>query len=208
MKLNNIKNIKPDIRFLDEMRSVVYDQEWFGKIKKPETFPLYYMYRGIKTKNGWRYDITVIPPKMLGKEFTKTKGNRNSGKFLEIYTVLKGEAIFLLQKMAKNKVEDTVAIKAKKGNFIINPASYYIISINPSKKILELGNWVPQKNENIYKEMEEKHGACYYYTNKGWIKNKNYLTSRDPAKRDKIIPKLKFKKPLKLLPKDLEFLKI
>ena len=196
MKNNLLKNKKPEIRFLNEMQPVLGDQEWFKKIKKPKTSPLYYMYRGLKIKNGWRYDITVIPPKMLGQEFVKTKGNRNSNGFLEIYTVLKGEAIFLLQKMAGEKVKDVFAIKAKKGDWIIDPAGYYIISVNPSKKILKLGNWVSQKNENIYKKMEERQGACYFYTKNGWIKNKKY----------KRIPKLEIKKPLKSMPRDLKFL--
>ena len=196
MKSKKTKNKKPEIRFLNEMKSVVYDQKWFKKIKKPENVPLYYMYRGLKIKNGWRYDVTVIPPKMLGEEFVKTKGNRNSNGFLEIYVVLKGEAIFLLQKMKNGEVEDAMAIKAKKGDFVLDPAGYYIVSINPSEKILKLGNWVPEKNENVYKEMEKKMGGCYYYANKGWVKNKNY----------KKIPKLKLKKPLKSMPKNLGFL--
>lgn len=190
------KTKKPDIRFLNEMEPIICDQEWFKKVKNPETSALYYMYRGIKEKKGWRYDITVIPPKMLGEEFAKTKGNRNSGNLLEIYTVLKGEAIFLLQKMEKEEVKDAIAIKAKKGDFVVDPVGYYIVSINPSKKILELGNWVPEKNKNIYKEMEKSRGACYYYTSKGWIKNKNY----------KKVPNLKFKKPTRSMPKNLDFL--
>lgn len=196
MRLNNVKNTKPDIRFLDEMKSVIYGQQWFKQIKKPERLPLYFMHRGLKIKDGWRYDITVIPPKMLGEEFVKTKGNRNSNGFLEIYEVLEGEAIFLLQKMKNGKVEDVMAVKAKKGDFVLDPAGYCLVSINPSKKTLKLGNWVPEKNENIYKEMEKKQGACYYYTQKGWLKNENY----------KKVPKLKFKKPLKSMPKKLEFL--
>ncbi|MDP3052829.1 MAG: glucose-6-phosphate isomerase family protein [bacterium] len=191
------KNKKADIRFLNEMKSVIRDQEWFKKIKNPEKFPIYEMYRGLKIKNGWRYDITVIPPKMLGEEFVKTKGNRNSNGYLEIYTVLKGEAIFLLQKMTNGKVKDVIAIKAKKGDFVLDPAGYYIISINPSEKILELGNWVPEKNKNIYKEMEEKQGACYHYTKNGWLENEKY----------KKTPKMEIKKPLKSMPQDLKFLK-
>jgi len=188
---------KTKTRFLNEIQPVLCDQEWFKKIKRPEKIAVYYVYRNVKKEKSLRYDITVIPPKMLGKEFVKTKGNRNSNNFLEIYTVLRGKAIFLLQKMAGKKVKEVMAIKAEKGNFVIDPAGYYLVSINPSKKILKLGNWVSQKNKNIYKEMEEKQGACYYYILRpnsgqaGWLKNKNY----------KNIPKLKFQKPLKLMPR-------
>lgn len=173
------------VGYLNRLRLVLYDQKWLKKIKKPEKIAVYYIYRNVKKNKDLRYDITVIPPKMLGEEFVKTKGNRNSKNFLEIYTVLKGKAIFLLQKMIGKKIKDVIAIKAKKGDLVIDPAGYYIVSINPSKKNLKLGNWVYSKNKNIYKTMEEKQGACYYYTRRGWLKNKNY----------KNIPKLKFQKP-------------
>ena len=40
-------------------------------------------------------------------------------------------------------------------------------------------------------------GAGYFYTKRGWIKNKNYAK----------IPKLRIEKPLKSKPKNLDFLK-
>ena len=90
----NLRGKKPDIRYLDDMREVLYDKKW---AKKAPNLELYYMYRGLKKKNGLRYDITLISPQMLGKEFVKTKGHEhlNLG---EVYIVLEGEAIFLIQK--------------------------------------------------------------------------------------------------------------
>lgn len=185
--------IKPGIRYLNDMKSVLYDKKW------AETAPnleLYYMYRGVKEKNGLRYDITVIPSKMLGQEFARTKGNCNSNNFQELYTVLRGKAIFLIQKMKGKIVKDIMVVKAKKGDWVIVPPKYYVISINPSKNILKIGNWVSKKNKNIYKDLEIMQGACHYYTKDGWAKNKNY----------KNIPKLHFKRPLKSIPKNLDFL--
>lgn len=193
-KRKKIEIRKPDIRFLYDMKDVVYDREWLKKVPNLE---VYYMYRGIKRMGELRYDITVIPPKMLGKEFMKTKGNCNSNGLQELYTVLRGEAIFLMQRVKGRAAKDVMAVKAKKGDWVIVPPEYYVISINPTKNILKLGNWVSQKNKNIYKDLEVMHGACYYYTKLGWIKNRNY----------KKTPKLRFKKPLKIMPKDLDFLK-
>jgi len=189
-----IKNKKPEVRFLKEMEKVVFDRDFAKKFPNLE---LYYMYRGVKKKGELRYDITDIPPQMLGKELTKTKGNRNSKNFSELYTVLKGGAILLMQKMKGKTVKDVVAFKLKKGDYVIIPPKYHVITINPSKKSLKIANWVSEKNENIYKELETMQGACYYYIKSGWIKNKNY----------KKIPKLRFKKPLKKMPKNLDFLK-
>jgi len=186
-----------EIRHLYDMKEVIYDKEW---LKTAPNLKLYYIYRGLKRKKELRYDITMIPPRMLGEEFVRTKGNRNHKNFPELYTVLKGEAIFLLQKTKRRKisvVENIKAIKAKRGDWIIIPAKYAVLMINPSKKILKTGNWVSDKNRNIYSELKRMKGAGYFYTKKGWIKNKNY----------KKVPKLRFEKPLKAIPKDLSFLK-
>lgn len=185
--------IKPQIRFLKEMKEVLFDQKW---LKTAANLELYYMYRAVKKKGELRYDITVIPPKMLGKEFVKTKGNRNSNNYPELYTVLQGEALFLLQKSEGKIVKQASFSKLKKGDWIIIQPDEYIIAINPSKKTLKLANWVSEKNKNIYEAMEKMKGACYFCTENGWIKNKNY----------KSVPKLKVKKPLKKAPKDLSFL--
>jgi len=189
-----IKQIKPQIRYLNEMKSVLYDQKW---AKTAPNLEIYYVWRGVKKKNGLRYDITVIPPKMLGEEFVRTKGNRNSKNFQELYIVLKGKAIFLMQKTKEKIIEDIVAIEVKRGKCVIFPPKYAAIIINPLKKELKIANWVSVKNKNIYEELEKMKGAGYFYTKSGWIKNKNYAK----------IPKLRIKKPLESKPENLDFLK-
>ncbi|MBZ9569671.1 glucose-6-phosphate isomerase [Patescibacteria group bacterium] len=185
---------KPQIRFLDEMKDVLYDKGW---AKTAPNLELYYMYRGIKKKGDLRYDITVIPARMLGKEFVRTKGNRNSEGYQELYTVLEGEAIFLMQKAQGEIVEDVIATKAKPGDWVIVPPDYAVITINSSKKVLKTGNWVSEKTKNIYENIEKMKGTCYFFTQSGWTKNKNYAK----------VPKLRFGKPLKSMPKNLDFLK-
>lgn len=192
-KIQTNTKVKPSIRYLKEIKDILYDKEWANTAPNLE---LYYMYRGAKNQNGLRYDITVIPPKTLGKEFVKTKGNRNAKGFLELYVVLAGEAIFLMQKVKGRSVQDALVIKAKRGDVVIEPKDYIIVTINPSKRTLKLGNWIPENNQNIYSEIEKMKGACYYYTKGGWVKNEHY----------KNIPKLRFQKPLKKIPDNLNFL--
>jgi len=185
---------KPDIRYLNDMKEVIYDQKW---LKKATNFELYYMYRNVKEKGDLRYDITKTPPRFLGKEFVKTQGHGHRGNFEEIYVILKGKAIFLMQKCKNDKIEDVYAVKARKGDVCIIPKGYSHITINPSnKETLKTANWVSKKCKNDYSFIQKKGGACYFYTKSGWIKNKNY----------KNIPKLCFEKPLKKIPKNLDFL--
>ena len=190
----DLTNKKPDIRLLYDMKAVVYDKEW---LKTAENIELYYMYRSIEKKGGLVYDITVIPPNMLGKEFVKTKGHYHPKDFNELYVVLEGQAIFLAQKLENGKIKDVFAVEAKKGEVVIIPENYGHVTINPSQKELKMANWIDKDCKGNYDLFEKMQGACYYYTQSGWIKNINYSD----------IPELRFEKPLKSIPNNLDFLK-
>jgi glucose-6-phosphate isomerase, archaeal len=195
MKIN-LENLKPDIRHLNDMREILYDKKWG---KTADNFELYYMYRGVERNNDLRYDITIIPAKMLGSEFVKTKGHYHLENWQETYTVLEGNAIYLMQKRkSDNEIEDVYAVKAQKGESIIILPGYGHVTINPSKtQELKMANWSSENCKMDYLPYEKLQGACYYYTQNGWIKNENY----------KSVPELRFEKPLKSLPKNLNFLK-
>ena len=191
----DLSRLKPDIRYLNDMKEVLYDQEWS---KTAPNLELYYMYRALKEENDLKYNITVITAKMLGKEFMKTKGHIHIGNYGETYTVLEGEAIFLIQKTKNEIVEDIYVVKAKKGESIIIPSQYGHVTINPSNnKDLKTEDWTSKNCKSDYSLFEKLQGACYYYTEQGWVKNENY----------KNIPELRFEKPLNSLPEDLSFLK-
>lgn len=177
---------KPEIRYLYDLKEVLYDEEW---AKTAPNLELYYIYRGVKEEKGVRYDITIIPPRMLGKEFVKTKGHYHLGKKGEIYKVLAGEGIFLLQK----KGGDVYYVRAKRGEYVPIPFFYGHTTINPSSKTLKIGNWISKECQSDYESIGRKKGFCYYYTKMGWVKNKNY----------KKIQKLHFKKPIKKIPQKL-----
>ncbi len=176
------------------MKKVLYDKEW---LKTAPNFKLYYVYKRIKEKKGLVNNVTVIPPRMLGREFVKTKGHRHIGNYGEIYRVLRGEGIFLAQKEKNGKVVDVYYIKAKKGDYVIILPQYAHITINPSlRKEIKTTEWYSKEGKSDYKPIERKRGACYYYTKSGWVKNKNY----------KKVPKIRFKKPQRSFPKNLNFL--
>ena len=190
-----VKKTKPQIRYLNEMKKVLYDQKWAKNAFNSE---VYYVYRNVKKKNGLRYDITIIPPRMLGREFSKTKGHKHQGNFQELIQVLEGKAFYFAQKGKGKNIEDCYFTEAKKGDFVIIPSDYEHLTINPTKKELKMANWISEKCKNDYSLFERLQGACYYYTESGWIKNKNYVK----------IPLLHTKKALKSKPKNLDFLLI
>ncbi|MEA1936984.1 MAG: glucose-6-phosphate isomerase family protein [Patescibacteria group bacterium] len=198
---NFIKNQTPDIRHLFDMREVVFDQEW---LEKQEDIELYYMYRGMglsaedKKKieiARLRYDITIIPPLMLGKEFNKTAGHYHCEaatgiSYPEIYEVLFGEAYYLMQhSIENNSIKDAYFVRAVAGDKIIIPPNYGHFTINASEKDLVMANWVCLDCISDYSEVKKKRGACYFalenftknppssLLQKGnikWLPNKNY----------------------------------
>lgn len=194
----DLTKLKPDVRHLNEMRNVLYDQEW---LKTADDVELYYMYRGVEEKNGIKHNITVILPKKLGREFSKTKGHYHIGKYQEIYTVLEGNAIYLMQKKKNvegNEIEDVYVVKCDAGETIVIPSDYGHITINPfENKQLKMGDWTSSECKSDYSLFEKLKGACYYYTIDGWIKNEHY----------KSVPELRFEEPLKEIPQNLDFLK-
>lgn len=191
----DLTNLTPDIRHLNDMREVLYDKDF---AKNSPDMDLYYMYRGLEKKDDLRYDITIIPAKILGNEYNKTKGHFHLSHFQELYIVLEGSAIFLMQKLDENgNIADVYAVKAEKGDSVIIPSNYGHVTINPSDKDLKMANWVCDACTSDYSVFTENQGACYYYTKNGWQKNENY----------KEVPELRFEEPLKSIPQDLNFLK-
>ena len=192
-----LKNQTPDIRRLFDMKEVIFDQEW---LKKQENKELYYMYRGMGlseedkkkiTDARLRYDITVIPPLMLGKEFNKTAGHYHCEaatgvSYPEIYEVLSGEAYYLMQRSIEdNSIKDAYFVHAVAGDKVIIPPNYGHFTINAGDKNLAMANWVCLDCISDYSEVKEKRGACYFAVknppspllqrgNIEWLSNKNY----------------------------------
>ena len=176
---NGLARVKPDIRTLEQMFPVLLDRT----ISNPKK--VYYMYRdahfpkdkAIMDKYGIRYDVTILPPSMLGEEFVKTLGHYHpiiKGKkvsYPEVYEVLNGTAHYLLQ---KDNMKDVFTVVAKAGDKVIMPPNYGHITINPGKEPLIMSNWVEKNFKSNYCVYVKKHGGAYYETLDGWIRNRNY----------------------------------
>ena len=174
------KRQDPDVRKLSDMKEVVFDKEWLAKA---EDVDLYYMYRDLflsradrekLIEQGLRYDITIIPPGTLGCEYMKTAGHYHplvpggSVTYPELYEVLDGEALYLLQNL---DCSDIAVIHASAGDKVLVPPGYGHVTINRSNKTLKMSNFVCRNFSSIYEPYREKAGAAYFFTKDGWIKN-------------------------------------
>ncbi|HAW49685.1 TPA: glucose-6-phosphate isomerase [bacterium] len=181
--LKLIEGHKPDIRYLFEIKELLYDKTWEDRA---DNFELYHMYRDLsESKEDYekilssrlRYDITIIPSNMLGCEYVKTAGHYHpkfpgsSLSYPEIYEVIEGNAIYLMQKEDQSSV---YYVSANPGDKVIIPPNYGHITINASSNRLVMGNWVCRDFSSIYEQIKEKKGGVYYFTTSGWVKNSNY----------------------------------
>ncbi len=187
----------PDVRMLRDMDEVVYDKEWLSLQGDME---LYYMYRDLSRNesdhkkifdNRLRYDITIIPAAMLGDEYIKTAGHYHPPvpgheiSYAELYQVLEGEAIYLLQKAEGDIVTDVVVCKAKAGDLVLVPPDYGHITINSSDRSLKMANWVCRDFSSLYEPVKKLFGGAYYLLKSGFIKNPDYQE----------VPEIRYVKP-------------
>ncbi len=174
------------IRTFDQMKDVLQDK----KAKPPKQGPeLYYIFRKVYFNAGIRYDIVFMLQRFLGEEYNKTYGHyhpvaENGLSYPEVYQVLKGEALFLLQKKIGDSFE-VVYTSAKTGDVLLIPPNYGHVSINESDdKALVLANIVYDKFESLYGDYKANGGAAFYYTKSGFAHNTNYVV----RKFDKVTP--------------------
>ncbi len=188
------RRFKADIRWAEDLKPVLAFPE-----ELKDNFPAYYMFRDLYYSKSdrerilekrLRFDLTVIPPAKIGGEFIKTFGHyhppaEGNLSYAEIYEVLSGEAIYLLQKFEDGRITDVIVVEAKAGDKVIIPPNYGHVTINPSNKELRMTNWVCRDFKSDYEPYRRLRGACYYYTEDGWIKNERYGE----------VPEMRFVKP-------------
>ncbi len=170
--------VEPSVRRLEELRPVLADPAATG----PDE--LYWMYRRV----GWpaelavldrlhlRYDVTVLRPARLGREFNKTLGHYHppadpaagfASAYPEIYEVVAGQACFVLQRPAggdpeAGALEDVVLVTAAPGDRVVIPPGYGHVTCNPGAGPLVLANATDSRFASLYGPLVGRRGgACY-----------------------------------------------
>ncbi|MFH1678083.1 MAG: glucose-6-phosphate isomerase family protein, partial [Candidatus Omnitrophota bacterium] len=160
---------QPGIRTIDQMREVLLDKA----LNQPQQ--LYYMYRDVHRfsykdkleKNKLRYDVTVIKPFYLGKEFMKTAGHYHPGDFGELYELVYGRCFCLLQRPKTGEdeiIEEVIIVEAVAGQKIVIPPGFGHILINPGPDYLVTSNWVSSCFSSRYELYKKNQGAAYFIT--------------------------------------------
>jgi|YelNatPaOPRAMG01_1025707.scaffolds.fasta_scaffold07762_7 glucose-6-phosphate isomerase len=182
---------KVSVKTFEELKPVLAQKN--VKLKNNEI--IYRVFRSQKKQKNLRYDLTILYPKMLGNEFPKTFGHYHKHNEPEYYEVLKGEAIFILQKPSKDflKIKEVYAVLVREGEKMIVPKFFGMTMINPTKKELKVGNWIDESVINVYDAYQKAKGAAYYC-----LKDKNGGVKFVKNKHYKEVPELKILAPQKL----------
>lgn len=136
---------------------------------------LYLMYRDphrvqdeeIFRKHGIRYDITVLFPGTLGGkkgEYVKTIGHTHPTA--ELYEVLHGTALFVLQEITgENRM---FFIKATRGEKVIIPPEFGHITVNTGDEPLILADLFTDNTKSDYAFFKKHRGAAYWISPPEW----------------------------------------
>ncbi|PJE60035.1 MAG: hypothetical protein COU85_00430 [Candidatus Portnoybacteria bacterium CG10_big_fil_rev_8_21_14_0_10_44_7] len=168
-------------RQLGDLTDVIYDQNWLAATDK-ET-PLYWMWRGLAETDGLRYDVLQFNDGALGRELMKTAGHGHSlvpGTQIthpELYQVLRGEVIYLLQEKKNNEIKRVISVYCQTGDFCLVPPNFEHVTVNLGGGQTLMANWVAIANQSNYQGIKQKRGGAYYGltdTPVSWLKNTNY----------------------------------
>ncbi len=140
---------------------------------------MYYMYRevflrrdrGLFEGHRIRHDVTLIPSKKVNGEFNKTLGHYHPGDYPEVYEVVRGEALFLMQSRDYRRL---VVVEARKGDQVLIPPGYGHVTVNVGQEALITSNLVFWDFESDYRPFVEKRGALVYVTEQGLVRNESY----------------------------------
>lgn len=185
----------PGLRSADDMRPVLLDPD--ADLQDP----LYWMYRDVflpghehmRRELGLRYDISVFRGEPMGREVFKTAGHyhpyiqwRYPLSYPEVYEVLYGEAIYLLQEVDDIyrdpyyvKVEDFILVHAQAGQKVIMPPNYGHVTLNPNPDCaMVMSNWVCDWFKSTYDAVVQARGFAYYCLagdgEDRWVANATY----------------------------------
>lgn len=151
---------------------------------------VYWVFSGV-THEKWE-NLTVITDEKLGQEYPKTYGHYHGHPIGEIYHLIEGQGILILQKKyyenekwIEDKVSEVILIKAQPGDEItITPEWGHSWSNVGNLPLLSYDDWREGHTERDYDVMEKLHGLAYYLIEKDGqvtpIPNPNYQNLPEP----------------------------
>ncbi len=184
------KQYKANIRTYKEMKDLFY----YKDTVYDENLILYYVFRNLSNEEiedalkeeDLRIDLTVMKDIVIMEEYNKTHGHYHpeaspGRSFPELYQILKGKVMFVLQKSYNNVIDELLLIEAKEGETVIIPPNYGHNMINLNNDLSITLNLVSSRFIPIYSKYDTLKGASVYILKENKIAiNKNYILNTQP----------------------------
>lgn len=146
-----------EARSKQELKDVLMDPKALG-VKDP-----YFVIRGEAGQN-----ITIITPGLNGQEFNKTYGHFHKYQEVEIYHVVYGQGVLIMQRNDENgEAKEIKVVSLRPGTTVEVPAGYGHTLINVGKIYLVVIDNAPNEpNVNDFEPIKVKQGFVYYVVDK------------------------------------------
>lgn len=161
------------VRLLDELEPVAMAPEACRGSREVA----YYMYNGVYRKSDGprlegvplRYELTLMPPRQIGREFVKTLGHLHAPEpksglgYAEVCEVLTGVAHFFFQTFDAAGPEAPLAfyVEVRAGQKVLIPPGLDHLTINPGPEPLLFSDVVALGVRGIYDRFPTTRGAAY-----------------------------------------------
>lgn len=158
-----------NIKTRQELKDVLMDPKSPG-VKEP-----YLVINGEAGQN-----ITVITPGLNGPEFNKTYGYFHKYQEVEIYHVIYGQGILIMQRNDPDgEAKEARVVSLRPGLTVEVPVGFGHALVNVGKTYLAVIDDTPiEKNTRDFASVKAKHGLAYYVVDKkgevGFEPNPNY----------------------------------
>ncbi|MBI4040088.1 hypothetical protein HY389_01905 [Candidatus Daviesbacteria bacterium] len=125
-------------------------------------------------------NVTVLTPGKNGNEFNKTYGHFHNYTGIEIYHVVYGVGVLIMQRNDEaGEAKEVKVVPLRAGQTVEIPAGYGHALINVGKTYLVVVDNAPNTPKaHDYGPVKEKHGFAYYVVDKkgeiGFETNPNY----------------------------------
>lgn len=152
-----------------ELKEVLMDSKAPG-VKEP-----YFVIRGEEGQN-----VTILSPGLNGIEFNKTYGHFHNYAGVEIYHIVYGQGILIMQRNDEEGEAKEVKVVSLRGGMNVEiPAGYGHALINVGKTYLvTIDNAPADPKAHNFEPVKQKQGLAYYVIDKkgeiGFEPNRNY----------------------------------
>ena len=169
------------VRLFDELAPVAMQPEVCRGWKDVAYYMHDHIYRDLDLPRlspmRYRYELTYLPPRLMGREFVKTHGHRHAAEpntgidFIEVTEVLLGRAHFVLNTLDPSGPTASKAfyVEIGAGEKIVIPPGFYHVFTNPGPGPLIFGEVIPRSMSmrSDYDRLRTSRGMAYYNIDEG-----------------------------------------